>query len=61
MLACAPGTYALGEAARPVHRGDAIVAVGGGRDAGVTAVQAMGVGVIGGRGLGGEAATDAHM
>jgi 3-oxoacyl-[acyl-carrier-protein] synthase II len=47
VLACATGTYAIGEAARTVHRGDAIVAVCGGTDAGVTALNAMAFGVIG--------------
>lgn len=47
VLACATGTYAIGEAARSVHRGDAIVAVCGGTDAGVTALNAMAFGVIG--------------
>ncbi len=47
VLACATGTYAIGEAARTVYRGDAIVAVCGGTDAGVTALNAMAFGVIG--------------
>lgn len=47
VLACATGTYAIGEAARTVHRGDALVAVCGGADAGVTALNAMAFGVIG--------------
>jgi 3-oxoacyl-[acyl-carrier-protein] synthase II len=47
VLACATGTYAIGEAARTVHRGDAVVAVCGGTDAGVTALNAMAFGVIG--------------
>ncbi|MEN9935493.1 MAG: hypothetical protein RLZZ387_2072 [Chloroflexota bacterium] len=47
VLACATGTYAIGEAARAVHRGDALVAVCGGTDAGVTALNAMSFGVIG--------------
>jgi 3-oxoacyl-[acyl-carrier-protein] synthase II len=47
VLACATGTYAIGEAARAVHRGDALVAVCGGTDAGVTALNAMAFGVIG--------------
>lgn len=47
VLACATGTYAIGEAARIVHRGDALVAVCGGTDAGVTALNAMAFGVIG--------------
>lgn len=47
VLACATGTYAIGEAARMVHRGDALVAVCGGTDAGVTALNAMAFGVIG--------------
>jgi 3-oxoacyl-[acyl-carrier-protein] synthase II len=45
--ACATGTYAIGEAARMVHRGDALIAVCGGTDAGVTALNAMAFGVIG--------------
>ncbi|MDQ2998614.1 MAG: beta-ketoacyl-ACP synthase II [Chloroflexota bacterium] len=47
VLACATGTYAIGEAARTLHRGDALVAVCGGTDAGVTALNAMAFGVIG--------------
>jgi 3-oxoacyl-[acyl-carrier-protein] synthase II len=47
VLACATGAYAIGEAARMVHSGDAIVAVCGGTDAGVTALNAMAFGVIG--------------
>jgi 3-oxoacyl-[acyl-carrier-protein] synthase II len=47
VLACATGTYAIGEAARTIHRGDAVVAVCGGTDAGVTALNAMAFGVIG--------------
>jgi 3-oxoacyl-[acyl-carrier-protein] synthase II len=47
VLACATGTYAIGEAARTVHRGDALVALCGGTDAGVTALNAMAFGVIG--------------
>jgi len=47
VLACATGTYAIGEAARTIHRGDALVAVCGGTDAGVTALNAMAFGVIG--------------
>src|SRR5581483_8264431 len=47
VLACATGTYAIGEAARAVHRGDALAAVCGGTDAGVTALNAMAFGVIG--------------
>jgi 3-oxoacyl-[acyl-carrier-protein] synthase II len=47
VLACATGTYAIGEAARTVHRGDALVAICGGTDAGVTALNAMAFGVIG--------------
>jgi 3-oxoacyl-[acyl-carrier-protein] synthase II len=47
VLACATGTYAIGEAARAVHRGDALMAVCGGTDAGVTALNAMAFGVIG--------------
>lgn len=47
VLACATGTYAIGEAARMVHRGDAVIAVCGGTDAGLTALNAMSFGVIG--------------
>lgn len=47
VLACATGTYAIGEAARAVHCGDAVVALCGGTDAGVTALNAMAFGVIG--------------
>jgi 3-oxoacyl-[acyl-carrier-protein] synthase II len=45
--ACATGAYAVGEAARMVHRGEAMVAICGGTDAGVTALNAMAFGVIG--------------
>src|SRR5262245_30741730 len=45
--ACATGAYAIGEAARMVHRGDALIAVCGGTDAGVTALNSMAFGVIG--------------
>jgi 3-oxoacyl-[acyl-carrier-protein] synthase II len=45
--ACATGAYAIGEAARMVHNGDALIAVCGGTDAGVTALNAMAFGVIG--------------
>jgi 3-oxoacyl-[acyl-carrier-protein] synthase II len=47
IAACATGTYAIGEAARMVHRGDALVALAGGTDAGVTALNSMAFGVIG--------------
>ena len=47
VLACATGTYAIGEAARTIHRGDAVAALCGGADAGVTALNAMAFGVIG--------------
>lgn len=47
VLACTTGAYAIGEAARMVHRGDALIAVCGGTDAGVTALNAMAFGVIG--------------
>src|SRR5262249_59587716 len=47
VLACATGTYAIGEAARTVHRGDALVAVCGGTDAGLTALNAMAFRLIG--------------
>jgi 3-oxoacyl-[acyl-carrier-protein] synthase II len=47
VAACATGTYAIGEAARMVHRGDATVAVAGGTDAGITALNSLGFGVIG--------------
>jgi 3-oxoacyl-[acyl-carrier-protein] synthase II len=47
VLACATGTYAIGEAARMVHRGDAVAAICGGTDAGVTSLNAMAFGVIG--------------
>ncbi len=45
--ACATGTYAVGEAAWLVHHGHALAAVCGGTDAMVTALNAMGMGVIG--------------
>ena len=47
VMACATGTYAIGEAFRMVQRGDAIIAVAGGSDAGVTALNSMAFGVIG--------------
>lgn len=47
VMACATGTYAIGEAFRMVQRGDCTVAVAGGSDAGVTALNAMAFGVIG--------------
>ncbi len=47
VLACATGTYAVGEAARLVHDGRAVVAVCGGTEASVTALSAMGMGIIG--------------
>jgi 3-oxoacyl-[acyl-carrier-protein] synthase II len=47
VLACATGTYAVGEAARLVHDGHALVAICGGTEASVTALSAMGMGVIG--------------
>lgn len=47
VLACATGTYAIGDAARAIHHGDALVAVCGGTDAGLTALNAMAFGVIG--------------
>ena len=46
-LACATGTYAVGEAARLINHGQALAAVCGGTDAMVTALNAMGMGVIG--------------
>lgn len=47
VAACATGTYAIGEAARMVHRGDALVAVAGGTDAGITPLTTMAFGIIG--------------
>ncbi|MEM8530129.1 MAG: beta-ketoacyl-ACP synthase II [Chloroflexota bacterium] len=47
VLACATGTYAVGDAARMVQRGDATVAICGGTDAGLTALNSMAFGVIG--------------
>lgn len=47
VAACATGTYAIGEAARMIHRGDALVALAGGVDAGITALNTMAFGVIG--------------
>jgi 3-oxoacyl-[acyl-carrier-protein] synthase II len=47
VVACATGTYAIGEAARAIHSGDAIASVCGGTDAGLTALNAMAFGVIG--------------
>jgi 3-oxoacyl-[acyl-carrier-protein] synthase II len=47
VMACATGTYAIGEAFRMVQRGDAVAMVAGGSDAGVTALNSMAFGVIG--------------
>lgn len=47
VVACATGTYSIGEAARAIHQGDALVALAGGTDAGLTALNAMAFGVIG--------------
>lgn len=47
VAACATGTFAVGEAARMIHRGDALLALAGGTDAGVTAMNTMAFGVIG--------------
>lgn len=47
IAACATGTYAVGEAARMVHRGDADIAIAGGTDAGITALNTMAFGVVG--------------
>lgn len=47
IAACATGAYAIGEAARMVHHGDALVAIAGGTDAGITALNSMAFGVIG--------------
>ena len=47
VMACATGTYAIGEAFRMVQRGDAVAVVAGGSDAGVTALNSMAFGVIG--------------
>ncbi len=47
VAACATGTYSIGEAARVIHQGDAVVAFAGGTDAGLTALNAMAFGVIG--------------
>jgi 3-oxoacyl-[acyl-carrier-protein] synthase II len=47
IAACATGAYAIGEAARMVHRGEAVVAICGGSEAGVTALNTAAFGVIG--------------
>jgi 3-oxoacyl-[acyl-carrier-protein] synthase II len=47
IAACATGAYAIGEAARMVHRGEAAVAVCGGTEAGMTALNTAAFGVIG--------------
>lgn len=47
VLACATGTYAVGEAALLVHHGRALAAICGGTDAGLTALNAMSFGAIG--------------
>lgn len=47
VAACATGTYSIGEAARAIHQGDALVAFAGGTDAGLTALNSMAFGVIG--------------
>jgi 3-oxoacyl-[acyl-carrier-protein] synthase II len=47
ILACATGTYAVGDAARMVQRGDALVALAGGTDARVTALNTLAFGTLG--------------
>lgn len=47
VCACATGTYSIGDAARMVQRGEALVMVAGGTDAGVTDLNAAAFGVIG--------------
>lgn len=47
VAACATGAYAIGEAARMLHHGDADIAIAGGTDAGVTALNSMAFGAIG--------------
>ncbi len=47
IAACASGTHAIGEAARMIHHGEADIALAGGTDAVVTAINTMAFGVIG--------------
>jgi 3-oxoacyl-[acyl-carrier-protein] synthase II len=47
IVACATGTFAIGEAARLVHRGEAEIALAGGTEAGISAINTMAFGVIG--------------
>lgn len=47
IAACASGTHAIGEAARMIHHGEADVALAGGTDAVITAINTMAFGVIG--------------
>jgi 3-oxoacyl-[acyl-carrier-protein] synthase II len=47
IAACATGVYAIGEAARMVHSGEADVAICGGSEAGITALNTAAFGVIG--------------
>lgn len=47
VAACATGAYAVGDAARMIARGDADLALAGGSDAAVTALNTMAFGVIG--------------
>ncbi len=47
VAACATGAYAVGDAARMIQRGDADIALAGGTDAAITALNTMAFGVIG--------------
>jgi 3-oxoacyl-[acyl-carrier-protein] synthase II len=47
IIACATGTYAIGDAARMIHRGDVDIVVAGGTEAGISAINTMAFGVIG--------------
>lgn len=47
VVACASGAYAIGDAARMIHRGDAQIAVCGGTDASITALNALAFAVTG--------------
>lgn len=47
IVACATGVYSIGEAARMIHAGHADVAIAGGSEAGISAINTMAFGVIG--------------
>lgn len=47
VVACATGVYSIGDAAVMIHRGDVDIAIAGGTEAGITAINTMAFGVIG--------------